>query len=126
MTFTSEFPHATGLETIGGGSNNMQWWNQTGAVWVLSVESMGVIIKDLGLLDTSALWPAVYSSAVVEGPDSSAFTITVPAANCIGAYVSILSLGGISHSRLSTMRMSNCLNEVFVMSHANVAFHHSH
>ena len=93
---------------------------------MLSVESMGFIIQDVGLFDTGTPWPAVYSSAVVEGPKSSAVTITVPAANCIGAYFSILSLGGMSHSRLCTTRMSNCLNEGFVMSLADLAFHHSH
>ena len=93
---------------------------------MLSVESMGFIIQDVGLFDTGTPWPAVYSSAVVEGPKSSAVTITAPAANCIGAYFSILSLEGMSHSRLSTTRMSNCLNQRFVMSLADVAFHHSH
>ena len=93
---------------------------------MLSVESMGFIIQELGLLVGGNPWPDAYSAAVVEGPKSSAFTITVPAANCIGVYVSILSLGGTSHSRLSTIRLSNCLKELFVMSLANVAFYHSH
>ena len=92
MSFTTVFPHATGYETIGGGSGNMEWWNQSGAVWVLSVETMGFIIQDLGLYDTGTPFPSAYSSALVEGPKSSAFTISVPAANCLGTYVLMLSI----------------------------------
>ena len=88
VTFTTAFPRAVGYEVIGGDTNDLYWWNETGAVWVLAVESPGYEIQSLGLYDVGSPYPPQYSSAIHEGPESSQFTISVPSGDCFGKSIS--------------------------------------
>ena len=77
-TFTSEFAHHTGFETIG---QDQDFWNDTGAVWVVKVVSLDYAIQALGTFDDSD--EALVSSAITAGSKSSAFTINVPTQGCL-------------------------------------------
>ena len=92
VTFTTAFPRAVGYEIIGGGTDDLYWWNETGAVWVLAVESPGYEIQSLGLSDVGSPWPSQYTSAIHEGPESSQFTISVPSADCFGESIHLFDL----------------------------------
>ena len=84
MTLTTAFFCPVGYESIDGGSDNLDWWNETGAVWMLAVESPSYEIHSQRLCDVGGLWPPQYTSAVHEDPESSQFTISVPTADCFG------------------------------------------
>ena len=84
VTFTTAFPRAVGYEVIGEDSDDLFWWNETGAIWVLAVESPGYEIQSLGLYDVGSPYPPQYTSAIHEGPESSQFTISVPGGDCFG------------------------------------------
>lgn len=89
VTFTTVFPRAVGFEAIGGDTDDLYWWNATGAVWVLAVELPGYEIQSLGLYDVASPYPPQYSSAIHEGPESSQFTISVPNGDCFGKSISL-------------------------------------
>lgn len=86
MTFTSKLAHHTGLEEVGSSEEQLEWWNQTGAVWVVSIETEDLIMESLGLFDDVTPWPAAYSSAYNLDSSSQAFKITVPTHDCVGTY----------------------------------------
>lgn len=71
LTYTSQLPHRTGFEVVGGGDTELAYWNDAGAVWVVSVES-GYAIQDLGFE------PSIVVTTAINEPDSTAFTLTVP------------------------------------------------
>ena len=78
VTFTSEFAHHTGFETIG---DEQGFWNDTGAVWVVKVVSVDYSIQALGTFDDTD--EALGSSAITAGSASTAFTINVPTQGCL-------------------------------------------
>ena len=78
VTFTSEFAHHTGFETIG---DEQGFWNDTGAVWVVKVVSLNYSIQALGTFDDTD--EALGSSAITAGSPSTAFTINVPTQGCL-------------------------------------------
>ena len=77
-TFTSEFAHHTGFETIG---DEQGFWNDTGVVWVVKVVSLDYSIQALGTFDDTD--EALASSAITAGSASTAFTINVPTQGCL-------------------------------------------
>ena len=89
ITYTAAFPRAVVYEVIGGDNDDLYWWNETGAVWVLALESPGYQIQSLGLYDVESPYPLQYSSASHEGPESSQFTISVPSGDCFGKSISL-------------------------------------
>lgn len=85
-TFTSEFAHHTGFETI---ADEQEFWNDTGAVWVVKVVSPGYSIQALGIFGGTN--DSIASSAISAGSASSAFTIDVPPHGCESMYFPSLS-----------------------------------
>ena len=82
LTYTSQFPHRTGLEIVGGvDDSDLAYWNDTGAVWMVSIES-GYAIQDLGIE------PSDIVSTAITQPNSTAFTLTVPTQGCESMYAS--------------------------------------
>ena len=84
VIFTVAFPRAVGYEVIGRDTDDLYWWNETGAFWVLAVESPGYEIQSLGLHDVGSPYPPQYTSAIHEGPESSQFTISIPSGDWFG------------------------------------------
>ena len=99
VTFTSEFAHHTGFETIG---DEQEFWNNTGAVWVVKVVSLDYSIQALGTFDD--MDEALGSSAITPGSASSAFTINVPSQGCLSMYI----------PSLSTHRLLNALESQYL------------
>ena len=93
LTFTSEFAHHTGFETIG---DEQGFWNDTGAVWVVKVVSLDYSIQALGTFDDTD--EALSSSAITAGSASTAFTINVPSQGCESMYIPSLSAHRRSHA----------------------------
>ena len=77
-TFTSEFAHHTGFETI---ADDQQFWNNTGAVWVVKIVSSGYSIQALGL-DLDGIVDPEDTSAISLDSASSTFAITIPTHGC--------------------------------------------
>lgn len=84
VTFTSEFAHHTGFETI---EEDQEFWNDTGTVWVIKVVSPGYWVQDLGLFNGNNSDPED-SNAISLDPSSSVFNITVPTHGCISKHLS--------------------------------------
>ena len=98
-TFTSEFAHHTGFETI---RDEQEFWNDTGAVWVVKVVSPGYSIQALGTFDGTN--DTIANSAISVGSASSAFTINVPTHGCESMY----------SPSLSAHRPSNALRSQYI------------
>lgn len=82
-TFTSEFAHHTGFETI---AEDQEFWNDTGAVWAVKIVSPGYSIQELGLFNGgNSDW--VDSTAISIGSASSTFVITVPTHGCLSTCI---------------------------------------
>lgn len=99
-TFTSEFAHHTGFETI---AEDQEFWNDTGAVWVVKIVSPGYSIQELGLFVGSDLYP-VNSTAISIDSASSAFAITVPTRGCLSTC--ILLTVNLSNLTITPMKHS--------------------
>ena len=91
VTFTSEFAHHTGFETIG---DEQGFWNDSGAVWVVKVVSLDYSIQALGTFDDTE--EALSSSAITAGSASTAFTINVPTQGCESMYIPSFSAHRLS------------------------------
>lgn len=81
-TFTSEFAHHTGFESI---ADDQAFWNDTSAVWKVQVVSPGYSIQALGLFEDDP--DAVDNSAISLGSASSTFALTVPSYGCESACI---------------------------------------
>ena len=79
VTFTSEFAHQTGFESI---DKDQEFWNDTGAVWVVKVVTPGYAMHALKLWGGGSVANSADSSAISIGPASSTFAISVPAHGC--------------------------------------------
>ena len=106
-TFTSEFAHHTGYETI---AEDQAFWNETYAVWVVKVVSPGYIIQDFGLDIGDSVDP-VDSSAISLDTANSTFAITVPTHACESTCSPLIS----SQSTITTTWMSAILRVSFVL-----------
>lgn len=85
VTFTSEFAHHTGFESIEAGE---EFWNDTGTVWVIQVVSPGYWVQDLGLFNGNTSNPED-SNAISLGPSSSVIAITAPTHGCISKHIAL-------------------------------------
>lgn len=114
VTFTSEFAHHTGFETI---EEDQEFWNDTGTVWVIQVVSPGYWVQDLGLFNGNNSDPED-SSAISLGSSSSVFAITVPTHGCISKHLvssyQYYQLGPLTHSACS--RQSRDLRSVGLLN----------
>lgn len=82
VTFTSEFPHHTGFETV---AEDQEFWNDTGTVWVIKVVSPGYWVQDLGLFNGNESDPED-ASAITLGPSSTEIAIKVPTHGCLSKH----------------------------------------
>lgn len=83
VTFTSEFAHHTGLESIQEGQ---EFWDYTGTVWVIQVVSPGYWVQDLGIANGNNSDPED-STAISLNPSSSVIALTVPTHGCLGKHL---------------------------------------
>ena len=100
VTFTSEFAHHTGFETI---EEDQEFWNDTGTVWVIQVVSPGYWVQDLGLFDGNNSDPED-TNAISLGSSSSIIAITVPTHGCISKHL----FSSHQHQQLAPLTHSAC------------------
>ncbi len=100
VTFTSEFAHHTGFESIEAGE---EFWNDTGTVWVIQVVSPGYWVQDLGLFIGNTSDPED-SHAISLDPSSSVIAITAPTHGCISKHIA----SSYHHWQLASLMHSVC------------------
>ena len=83
VTFTSEFAHHTGFETI---EEDQEFWNDTGLVWVIKVVSPGYGVQDLGLFNGNNSDPEDLNAISLDN-SSSTIAITVPTHGCLSKHL---------------------------------------
>ena len=86
-TYSTDLTVATGTERIVAGD----FWNQLGAVWVLSTDTEGIEFSQPGIPGYGAGFggggpPAAAESALVLDPSKTAWTLSVPASSLGGEW----------------------------------------
>ena len=87
---TTTYAEATGGQRIPAGD----YWNQIGAVWVLSTNNDDVFFYDLGFGVGPDGAPAADTSALSLNPSSKAWTLSIPSAGVCECPSSHLSFAG--------------------------------
>lgn len=82
-TFTSEFAHHTGYEVI---ASDQEFWNDTGAVWVVKIVSPGYSIQGIGFFPDGESVPLDANAISIDSVNST-FAITVPTHGCESTYI---------------------------------------
>ena len=95
VTFTSEFAHHTGLESV---EEDQEFWNDTGTVWVIQVVSPGYWVQGFGLIDGNNSAPED-QNAISLDPSSSVIAITAPTHGCISKHI----VSSYHHKQLASL-----------------------